>query len=117
MIASISDNTDSPRRSRRLQPPTTAQTPAPAPVQLEAAEMLHNMNESQTAASFIVNDASENKIASLTILGNQSIAARKLVESLQANASTIKLNREDTVNVLKFLSDVYTNQLEVVNIS
>ncbi|AAP29877.1 unknown [Choristoneura fumiferana multiple nucleopolyhedrovirus] len=111
MIASISDSAEPPRRSARLQQRSQS------PVQLAAAEMLHNMNGAQTAASFIVKDASENKIASLTTLGNQSIAARKLVESLQANLPTIKLNREDTANVLQFLSDVYSNQLEVVNIS
>ncbi|AAC59102.1 unknown [Orgyia pseudotsugata multiple nucleopolyhedrovirus] len=112
MIASIGDSAEPPlRRTRRAQ-----QQDRP-PTQLAAAEMLHNMNGAETAASFIVKDASENKIASLTTLGNQSIAARKLVESLQAGAPTIKLNREDTVNVLKFLNDVYTNQLEVVNIS
>ena len=114
MIASIGDSSEPPpRRSRRHQ----TQPRSRSPQHLAAAEMLHNINNAQTAATFIVNDSSVNKISSLTTLGNQSIAARKLVESLQANASTIKLNREDTVNVLQFLSDLYTNQLEVVNIS
>ncbi|AAK85653.1 hypothetical protein [Epiphyas postvittana nucleopolyhedrovirus] len=112
MIASINDDADTPPRRRRR-----SQERNRSPARLAAADMLHNINNAQTAASFIVNDASEKKINSLTTLGNQSIAARKLVESLQANAPTIKLNREDTVNVLQFLSDVYTNQLEVVNIS
>lgn len=113
MIASIGDSAEAPRQSSRRPQTRRAQSP----VQVETAEMLHNINSAQTAATFIVNDSSQNKIASLTTLGNQSIAARRLVESLQANASTIKFNREDTVNVLQFLSDVYTNQLEVVNIS
>lgn len=113
MIASIGDSSDPPRRSRRLQ----QRAPSPTPVQLAAADMLYNINNTQTAATFIVNDTSENKIASLTTLGNQSIAARKLVDTLQAKEPTIKLNRQDTVNVLQFLSDIYTNQLEVVNTS
>lgn len=79
--------------------------------------MLHNMNSADTAAAFIIKDPSENKINSLTTLGTQSIAARKLVESLQTNAATIKLNREDTINVLQFLGDIYENRLEVVNFS
>ncbi|QDL56959.1 P12 [Dione juno nucleopolyhedrovirus] len=113
MIASINDSAQYSTRRTRRAPASQNNLSA----HLAAAEMLHNMNETQTAAAFIVNDTSENKIASLSTLGNQSIAARKLVESLQADAPTVKLNREDTVNVLQFLSDVYTNQLEVVSLS
>lgn len=108
MIASISDSAP---RGRRRAPR------APSPDQLAAAEVLHNLNGAETAASFIVKDASENKVASLATLGSQSIAARKLVEALQARAPSVKLNREDAVNVLQFLGDVYSNQLEVVSIS
>ncbi|BBD51421.1 P12 [Samia ricini nucleopolyhedrovirus] len=109
MIDSLGyDDAERPRRAAR-----TARLPPPQPE--VAAEMLRSMNGARTAAAFILNDASENKVASLTTLGSQSIAARKLVDSLQASAPTIKLNREDTVNVLQFLNDVYSNRLEVLD--
>ncbi|ANF29692.1 p12 [Catopsilia pomona nucleopolyhedrovirus] len=84
--------------------------------QMAAVDMMQNINtSSQTAAALILNDTSVNKTQSLKVLAAQSIAARNLLEPLQSNASTIALNRIDTVNVLEFLGDIYDNTIEIVN--
>ncbi|AAA66732.1 AcOrf-102 [Autographa californica nucleopolyhedrovirus] len=119
MIASINDtdmdtddNMSQARRNRRNRPPArpSAQT------QMAAVDMLQTINTaaSQTAASLLINDITPNKTESLKILSTQSVGARSLLEPMQANASTIKLNRIETVNVLDFLGSVYDNTIQVI---
>ncbi|QCF61116.1 p12 [Troides aeacus nucleopolyhedrovirus] len=119
MIASINDtdmdthdNMSQARRNRRNRAPArpSAQT------QMAAVDMLQTINTaaSQTAASLLINDITPNKTESLKILSTQSVGARSLLEPMQANASTIKLNRIETVNVLDFLGSVYDNTIQVI---
>ncbi|ABL76031.1 p12 [Maruca vitrata nucleopolyhedrovirus] len=111
MIASINDNdADNARRNRRNRPS------AAKPNQMAVVDMLETINTaaSQTAASLLINDATPNKTESLKILSTQSVGARSLLESMQSNASTIKLNRIETVNVLDFLGSVYDNTIQVI---
>lgn len=106
------DNMSQARRNRRNRPPArpSAQT------QMAAVDMLQTINTaaSQTAASLLINDITPNKTESLKILSTQSVGARSLLEPMQANASTIKLNRIETVNVLDFLGSVYDNTIQVI---
>ncbi|AVA31140.1 p12 [Oxyplax ochracea nucleopolyhedrovirus] len=109
MIASINDdddviNVNRPRRSRRNVDDLNE----------AATNVLQNINISETAASLLINDKTTNKTNSLKILGSQSIAARNLLEPLQANASFVKLNRIETIDVLNFLGDVYDNTIKIV---
>nr|WRK23068.1 p12 [Bombyx mori nucleopolyhedrovirus]WRK23206.1 p12 [Bombyx mori nucleopolyhedrovirus]WRK23344.1 p12 [Bombyx mori nucleopolyhedrovirus]WRK23482.1 p12 [Bombyx mori nucleopolyhedrovirus]WRK23758.1 p12 [Bombyx mori nucleopolyhedrovirus] len=122
MIASINDiddmdtgnnnNTSQTRRSRRNRPPANPS----AQTQMAAVDMLQTINTvaSQTAASVLINDVTPNKTESLKILSTQSVGARNLLEPMQANATKIKLNRIETVNVLDFLGSVYDNTIQVI---
>ncbi|ACQ57279.1 P12 [Bombyx mandarina nucleopolyhedrovirus] len=122
MIASINDiddmdtgnnnNMSQTRRSRRNRPPANPS----AQTQMAAVDMLQTINTtaSQTAASLLINDITPNKTESLKILSTQSVGARNLLEPMQANATKIKLNRIETVNVLDFLGSVYDNTIQVI---
>nr|WRK23896.1 p12 [Bombyx mori nucleopolyhedrovirus] len=122
MIASINDIDDmdtgnsnitsQTRRSRRNRPPANPS----AQTQMAAVDMLQTINTtaSQTAASLLINDITPNKTESLKILSTQSVGARNLLEPMQANATKIKLNRIETVNVLDFLGSVYDNTIQVI---
>ncbi|USC25944.1 p12 [Palpita vitrealis nucleopolyhedrovirus] len=114
MIASINDSdvddvgTSQTRRNRRNK---SSVKPMAA-----TADMLQTINNTaaQTAASLLINDLTPNKTQSLNILSTQSVGARSLLNPLQTNESTIKLNRIDTVNVLDFLGNLYDNSIQVI---
>ncbi|AGA16253.1 p12 protein [Thysanoplusia orichalcea nucleopolyhedrovirus] len=116
MIASINDNDDvdetpQTRRNRRNRPERPS-----ASAQIAAVNMLQTINtaNTQTAASLLIDDVTPNKTHSLKILSTQSAGARSLLQPMQANASTIKLNRIETVNVLDFLGNIYDNTIQVI---
>ncbi|UZE89730.1 P12 [Parapoynx stagnalis nucleopolyhedrovirus] len=108
MIASINDFDNSDTETRRNSP-----VPRPvASVQNAAMNVLQNMNTSKTVAAMILEDTSHQKIDSLKNLAPQSVAARKILP--QMNAPSIPLNRNDTVDVLKLMSNIYDNTISVI---
>ncbi|AKN80966.1 hypothetical protein [Lonomia obliqua multiple nucleopolyhedrovirus] len=116
MIASINDSGD-PDGSQDRRRRRRSQANAPPPMQQASStvDMLQNMNASKTAASFLLHDSSKNKIESFKILAAQSAAARYLLEPLQGDAATIKLNRQETMDVLQFLDTIYNNNIKIIN--
>ena len=124
MIASINDDGDgqsgggggggrqqsssTTRRNRNNANATSPQLAAPV-------DMLQNMNTSRTAASLLLEDSSENKVDSFRVLAAQSSAARSLLQPLQSNAPTIEFNRENIINSLKLMGNIYDNTIEIID--
>lgn len=121
MIASINDddhsdveNVETTRRRRRNRHNNPAAPRPSVPNQNSAINMLQNMNTSKTVAAMILEDSSEKKVNSINNLAPQSVAARKLLSPLQTNALNIPLNRNETIDVLKLMSNIYDNTISVV---
>jgi hypothetical protein len=116
MIASINDDDNSdvetlrPRRRRTHRD----NSPETLPLQNAAVNMLQNLNNSKTVASIILDDQNEYKIDSIRKLASHSVAARKLITPLEQKTRDIKLNRAETVDVLKLMSNIFDNTISVV---
>ncbi|AOT85526.1 p12 [Cyclophragma undans nucleopolyhedrovirus] len=82
---------------------------------LAAAAILHHINFPYTASSLLLGDSTHNKTHSFKMLATQSIAARKLLQPLEANEPDINLDRVDAINVLELLGNIYDNTIEIIN--
>jgi hypothetical protein len=119
MIASISDDNNTGgsadnRRRHRYRNNNDPNLYSPPP-QHATVEMLQNLNTSRTAASLVLNDTSANKVTSFRALAAQSTAARNLLPPLETNAPTLALDRENIINVLKLLGNIYDNSIEIIS--
>ncbi|QED40611.1 P12 [Chrysodeixis includens nucleopolyhedrovirus] len=82
---------------------------------IDSAELLRSLNQTFTVADLILNDNNKLKQNAINVISKQSAVAKSLLVDVENKNENIHLNTMQSMNMLKFLSDVYDNKFVMVN--
>ncbi|AHH82667.1 P12 [Buzura suppressaria nucleopolyhedrovirus] len=96
------------KRNKRFDPP-------PVDNSINPAVLINALNDSDnTVASVIMRDQSVNKVNSFKILSPGSAVAKQILKDIEDDTENIRLNTMRATNILRFLSNIYDDTLQIV---
>ncbi|ABM45773.1 p12 [Spodoptera frugiperda multiple nucleopolyhedrovirus] len=81
---------------------------------INANQLLQNLNETHTVADLILNDTDHQKRVAIGAMSRHSAIAKTILDNIDEDES-LRLGTVNTINVLKLMSDIYDNKIPIVN--
>ncbi|QWO71633.1 AC102-like protein [Orgyia pseudotsugata single capsid nuclopolyhedrovirus] len=112
LLDSGDDDDNNPVAAKRQKRNRKAQTTTTAPAhQINATDLLAMAEKNDTVAKSIIADDSIQKMDSFKALSRTSAVAKSIFNDIENNRNDMRLDTLRATNVLRFLSNVYDNQL------